>query len=256
MALPLAVDSLDSVPESIRSEYIEDNGKYRLVIDGYEDPKNLKSALEKERQSAREAAKAKAELERKFEGIDIEEYQTLKQEREALEEARLKAEGKADELAQKRTEKILEESKKKELAAQSEIERYKAIAKRSQDEALSGKIQSAAAGKIHQDPKALELVAMMAKQIFTIDEENRVVQLDSEGHVILGKDGRTPFTPAEWIESLRETHPFLFPNSNTGGGASGSKGYTSGSKVITRASFDAKPAHERAALARTHTIVD
>ena len=47
MGLPLTTESLDSIDESLRSHYVEENGKFRLDLDGYEDPTNLKSALQK-----------------------------------------------------------------------------------------------------------------------------------------------------------------------------------------------------------------
>lgn len=55
MALPFVVDKLDSIPEAARSFYAKDGEKYRLDLDGYEDPTNLKSALEKERKASRDA---------------------------------------------------------------------------------------------------------------------------------------------------------------------------------------------------------
>jgi hypothetical protein len=226
MALPLLVDSLDSVPENLRSEYTEENGKYRLSIDGYEDPKNLKSALEKERQAAREAAKAKAELERKFEGFDPEEYQTLKKEREALEEARLKAEGKADELAQKRTEKAIEAKNKEieKIAAQVEAERKRTDSYR--NKLLDRHVLAAVSGVVHDDAKADALLA--AREIFTLNDEGDPVQIDQDGEIVLGKDGQNPFSPSEWIEAMKDKKRHWFPSFNSGGGATGGRLNTSG----------------------------
>lgn len=53
MPLRFEVESLDEVPESLKTEYVEANGRYRLALEGYEDPVNLKSALQKEREAAR-----------------------------------------------------------------------------------------------------------------------------------------------------------------------------------------------------------
>ena len=46
MSLPFIVDSLDDVKEEHRGLYVEEDGKFRLDLDGYEDPKGLKSALQ------------------------------------------------------------------------------------------------------------------------------------------------------------------------------------------------------------------
>ena len=57
MPLQLTVDTLDAVPENLRSLYSEADGKFRLAVDGLEDTAGLKSALQKEREAARTAEK-------------------------------------------------------------------------------------------------------------------------------------------------------------------------------------------------------
>ena len=55
MALKLTLDSLDGVDEAIKSLYVEQDGKFKLAVDGLEDTSGLKSALEKERKARRDA---------------------------------------------------------------------------------------------------------------------------------------------------------------------------------------------------------
>jgi len=58
MPLKFTVDSLDTIPEPQRSLYTKaEDGKFRLDLDGYEDPVNLKTALTKEREEKRDAVK-------------------------------------------------------------------------------------------------------------------------------------------------------------------------------------------------------
>lgn len=57
MALPLIVDTLDTVPEPLKASYKPHEGKFRLDLEGYEDPKGLKSALDAERLTARNLEK-------------------------------------------------------------------------------------------------------------------------------------------------------------------------------------------------------
>ncbi len=52
MAMQFTVDKLDSIPEAQRGLYKQDGDKFRLDLDGYEDPIGLKSALDKERKRA------------------------------------------------------------------------------------------------------------------------------------------------------------------------------------------------------------
>ncbi|MGH9884381.1 MAG: hypothetical protein ACREBE_02560, partial [bacterium] len=56
MALKAVVDSLDEIPEGIRGEYEEVDGKFRLTVDGADalvDNSGLKQALEKERNKSK-----------------------------------------------------------------------------------------------------------------------------------------------------------------------------------------------------------
>ena len=55
MALKLTLDNLDGVDEAIKALYVEQDGKFKLAVDGLEDTSGLKSALEKERKARREA---------------------------------------------------------------------------------------------------------------------------------------------------------------------------------------------------------
>jgi hypothetical protein len=57
MALDLEITALDSVPEAVRALYIPHGDKFRLDVQGIEDTSGLKSALEKERTTARELDK-------------------------------------------------------------------------------------------------------------------------------------------------------------------------------------------------------
>ena len=54
MPLALIVDTIESVPETLRGEYVEKDGKFHLNVEGMPDVGGLKSALESER-AARKA---------------------------------------------------------------------------------------------------------------------------------------------------------------------------------------------------------
>lgn len=43
MALKVTVDSLDGLDDGVKTLYKEDNGKFRLDLDGYEDTTGLKA---------------------------------------------------------------------------------------------------------------------------------------------------------------------------------------------------------------------
>ena len=117
MALKLTLDSLDGVDEGIKSLYVEQDGKFKLAVDGLEDTSGLKSALEKERKARRDAEqRAKASLSDE----EMQEIETLRMEA-------AKAKG-ADEVINReraRQAKVLEDRDKREKHLFGEVEKAK-----------------------------------------------------------------------------------------------------------------------------------
>ncbi|MFG5778030.1 hypothetical protein ACFIQF_13230 [Comamonas sp. J-3] len=219
MTLKITVDSLDSVPENVRDLYKEVDGKFRLDLEGYEDPAGLKSALDKERLAAKEAgkqAKAWSAL-----GKTPEEIQELLQRLETDEDAKLIAAGKMDEVVQKRTERMQAEHTKK-LQAEAEG-RTKAEAKAAKlaDRALNAVLRdaAAAAGAL---PEALDDVVRRGSGLWVLSDDGDVVAMNGD-QVVLGKDGKAPLSPKEWAESIRDSAPYFWP-ATRGSGAPGSSG--------------------------------
>ena len=218
MALELIVDTLDSVPEALKDMYVASEGKFKLDVNGIEDTKGLKSALEKERQAAKEAREAL----RKFDGIDPLKTKEFMAKFENDEEAQLIANGKIDEVFQKRTEKwrLEEERQKKELgdkiaAAESKANTYK-------DRVLDDAFRSAA-NKISdiQTGAVDEMLLGHLRTIFALDENGRAVQYNEDGSVVIGKDGKSPYSPEEYLEGCRATKPWLFKVTSSGSPATG-----------------------------------
>lgn len=113
MGLETEVESLDTIPEQLRDEYVEtEDGTYRLKIlenyvpaDKVEDVSGLKSALQKERESARKANKTLAQLKEQYGEIDPEEYAALKEAQQQAEEDKAKKAGEWDKLKSQMVEK-------------------------------------------------------------------------------------------------------------------------------------------------------
>ncbi|MFL4375769.1 hypothetical protein RJ730_16825, partial [Acinetobacter baumannii] len=130
MSLPFIVDSLDDVKEEYRGLYVEEDGKFRLDLDGYEDPKGLKSALQSERDAAKNAKLELQKLQKQFEGIDPEIVKKVFAQIDQDEEAKLIAEGKVNEVIQKRTEKMREEHEKLLKAEKERADKAEAYAQK------------------------------------------------------------------------------------------------------------------------------
>jgi hypothetical protein len=75
-------DEFKALSDSDKAHYVKKNGKYHLSVEGVdgfklEDVNALNTALERERENFKEAKKAKADLEAKLEGLDIDEAKRL-----------------------------------------------------------------------------------------------------------------------------------------------------------------------------------
>ncbi|MCU4582879.1 hypothetical protein KTJ32_17935 [Acinetobacter gyllenbergii] len=220
MSLPFIVDSLEQIKEEHRALYVEENGKYRLDLEGYEDPKGLKSALQSERDAAKTAQRELQRLQKQFEGIDPEIVKKVFAQLDQDEEAKLIAEGKVNEVIQKRTEKMREEHAKLLNAETTRANNAEAYANKFKQSVVQGQIVQAAV-ELEALPEATADIAFLAQSKFALDEDGKAVAVDESGEVVIGKDGKTPLSPKEWVESLREQKPYFWPKPN-GSGAQGS----------------------------------
>lgn len=249
MALEFVVDAIEAVPESARKFYAEKDGKFHLDETLAENIRGLKSALEAEKSAAKERAKALKEMEAKYSGIDPDEARKWKTMIETNEEARLLSENKFEEAFQRRTEKLrlAEEAKRKEL--EDRVKAAEAKAKAFEMRVLENEIRSAgmAAGL---NPQGMRDSMLLAKTIFTLDSNGRAVQLDPDGNVVLGRDGKTPFSPQEFYEVHRTESPNWYIANSTGSPHPGKAGQAGG-KTMKRSVFDALSPTEKAATIRS-----
>ena len=215
MALPLIVDSLDAIDESQRALYIETDGKFRLDIDGYEDPKGLKSALQSERDAAKTAKQELNQFKQQFDGVDIEKIKEFATKYKSDEMSRLLADGKIDEVLAQKTDLMRQDFESKLSDATSRAQTL-------ESKVLNGFIATYAA-QAGVQPEAIDLVNMLAQSQFKLDANGDPVAVNAQGEVINGKDGKTPLSITDWLTSLRESKPLLW-GAPQGSGAQGSKG--------------------------------
>jgi len=261
MGLATELETLDKLPEAQRAWYTPDGAKFKLDLTKVEieDTSGLKTALEKERdavKAAKLAAKqAVADAMKPFEGIDPVKTKALLSKFDNEEEAALIAAGKVDEVIARRMakhtaaqQKLLDEATSREKAAQETANTFKG-------RVLDNHIRAAAA-KAGLHPFAVEDALLRARALFSLDAKGEAVQLGADGEPVLGKDGKTVFTPAEWMDSMKEVAPHWFPAGGSGGGANGSGGGSGKGKTMTRAAFEALSFAERAQVVKTVLIVD
>ncbi|MFK3941865.1 hypothetical protein ACI2KC_09285 [Pseudomonas monteilii] len=161
-------------------------------------------------------------LKGQFEGLDIEAVKGLLTKAGQDEETKLIAEGKLDEVVSRRTERLRGDLDKQIKAANERAEKAEAFAAKYSDKVLADSIRAAAikAGAL---PEAAEDIILRARGTFKLSEDGEPIATDRDGQVIYGKDGRTPLSPHEWAESLRETATHLWPRAQ-GAGPTGDQG--------------------------------
>lgn len=234
MSLKVLLTSLDDVPEPMRESYRRlDDGRYMLDIagiDDHPDVRALKAAHEREK--ARRAGldtdvtSLRAELEKVAAlNADLPVIQAALAKMRNAEEQELLKKGDLDELVARRTTAMKSDFERQlrtltETAATRETE-----AKQAQHRLAETKVEQAirdAAAKVGIRPTAITDAIARARNVFSYHDD-AVVALDADGQVKVGKDGKAPMSPAEYLASLEPDASHLF-DVNTGAGARGGQG--------------------------------
>jgi hypothetical protein len=192
-------------------------------------------------------------LVKQFEGLDPVALKGLKDRLDQDEDAKLLAEGKKHLVVEKYTERMRAAHAEELKALQLKVQEEAARADTYKGSVLDNQIRSVCKD-LH--PGAVEDAILYARQIFQLDAKGKAVQLDTEGRPVLGKDGASPFSPAEWIEMQKDIKPHWFPMSTSGAGAGGSRDASGVGKTIKRADFDKLSGPDQAKVSRTTKIVD
>lgn len=246
MALKLVVEKIEDVAEASRALYVEKDGKFHLDVEGLDDTTGLKNALKAERDAAKEAKRIAKEMEERYAGIDPAKVREMMSKLDQDGEAALIAAGKIDEVIAKRTQKFQTESQRRIDEAIATAKAADGRAKKFEQRVLDNHIRQAATkAGLHQH--AIEDALFRARSMFSLSEDGDAIQLGSDGAPVLGKDGKTPFNPGEWLESMKETAPHWFPAGNSGGGGSGNKGSGGNGKDLSHLPPAARMAAARAA---------
>jgi hypothetical protein len=194
--------------------------------------------------SNRDALKAeKTALQEKYDadtaqwkGFDPEKVKTLMDRMANDEETKLIAEGKIDEVINRRVDALKTDFETKLSAGTEKISELEGSLK-----TKDGKIKSLVIdGFIRQAASEHSVVAgaipdaiTRANGRFDLDENLKPVARDEGGALLMGKNGKDPLTPSEWLEGMRENAPHWFPPPK-GGGSQGGGGGGTGDYTITR----------------------
>lgn len=228
MTLKAFVSDVSTLDESVQSMYKETEGGYVLDVeeaDGYslENVSGLKSALGKERSSVDELTKKVRKYEKQYEGVDPEEYRTVKAEYERL--VGLDPEKEADKIADAKINDKLTK-KQKEWQKQHEETVAPLTAKLSVYEEQLHKlmVENTINSTLADNgvlPGYAELLASQARSSAKL--------VDSDGvPVVAVMEGNTPrvrgdgqnMTVADLVAEYKEKYPDMFSAKFKSGGGS------------------------------------
>lgn len=242
MALKGTLDSLEGLPEVLHEHYAKDEttGKFTLVAEGFVP----KAKLDEFRNNNIKFLREKEEAEAKLAGIDIEEYQALKEEKRKQKDKKMIEEGQVDELVNSRVTEMktkyeadVEAASKKAASLQSKLEVV-----------LIDSELAKAAAEAGVNETAVDDVIRRGRDTFRLVDE-KVVPI-KDGQTVYGADGVTPLGIKEWLSKLAVSAPHLFKPSK-GGGADGGNGKGSGNTGVTKKS-QLKNAAEKAKFIGEH----
>lgn len=253
MTLKMSVDTIDEVPEAVRSFYEEKDGKFALKVDGLEDTTALKGALEKERKAARDALK----LAKQYEGLGL-----SADEIKALVDAKAKADHDAAAKAGD-FDKILNQHRTAWEKDKATLEAELTAARASERSAIIGTSLMAALTKAGATEEGIDLMPdrLASRVKFETEDGQRVVK-------IMAADGETPMAGSgkgglatfdDLVKEALTKWPSLFKASGAGGGGKqpNSRAGGAGNSSMSKAEFEKLPAKERAArMAGGLTLTD
>src|SRR5215510_3888300 len=212
MAIKFKVKTKEEVPAELQALYSERDGELVLDVDGV-----VEKAKHDEFRAANVALKKELEEQKKrFEGIDPDEVRKLAEEKRQLEETQ--------QLKLGEVEKVLENRLK---TAKGEWDKqFSAVA--AERDSLTTRLTAiqidqgitTVATKKGLRPTAIPDITARARTVFRL-VNGAPTAFEADGKTVrFGKDGMTPMTLEEWVDTQVADAPHLF-ESNSGGGAAG-----------------------------------
>ena len=144
-----------------------------------------------------------------FDGIDPEKTRSVLAKLDQDEDARLVAEGKLDEVVEKRVMNMKKDFDTKYTDLTEQLEQERAQVGAFKSKAISAEIVKAgtSVGVLNT---ALNDVILRSQGQFSIDDKGNVVAVDGDGNVVYDADGTTPLSVENWVNTLKKDAPHLF----------------------------------------------
>lgn len=245
MPVPIQVDSLDTVDESLKSAYVETDGKFTLDPDKYAEfkatgLKNKNKELLGKISKASDSAK-RFEKFAEFDDTDLDELLELRANKDKPGEKGKNQPADDERLAQ--LEKLHKKALDKLTGEKTTTETKAAeLEKKVKHYELTVPIKETAlkAGVLPED---LQVVMLDTQSRFALNDEGKIVVLDEDGDP-------TDITPQKFFETLyKEQRPKFYAASGAAGsGAPSNTASRNGTKAMRRSDFDKLDAVQAAAF--------
>ena len=218
MALKTKFKTREEIPAELQPHYVEQAGEWVLDHDG-------KAKIEEFRQSNIGANQIIADLKKRFDGIDPDEFRRLVAENQSLRTATLSEDAKREMESQLKTAKTGFDKQLAAVTGERDTLNSRLSAIQIDDAVVTEATQRGLR------PTALADIKARARATFKLVEgQPRIFEADGTT-CRMGKDGTSPMTLAEWVEALVSSAPHLF-EANAGGGAVGSGGGAAGNRSV------------------------
>ena len=233
MALKAVLDSLDGLDEAQKALYKQhSSGKFVLDLDGVpigftessklDEFRNNNVQLKQDIETLKQAAAQDAEK--------LSKLAEMEKRLENDEEAKLIADGKIDEVIQRRLDKQTSEMRRELEGKIKNGETVIETLTGERDEAVNGfnnlRIDTSINEAINEHggvrKGALQDIRSRARNIFKM-KDGIVTAMDADGNIVYGPSGGDSMSPLEYVNKLVEDAPHLFEDSS-GGGGPGKKG--------------------------------
>ena len=203
------VSSKENVPADLAPHYVEQNGSFVLDVDGAVD----KSRLDEIRNANAALTRERDELRQRFDGINPDEVRKLAEEKRKLEEAQQLKAGEVDKVIETRLKHVRTELEKKISGLTSERDSLNSRLSTIQiDQGIL-----AAATRRGLRPTAIPDITARARATFKLVNGIPLAVGPDGQSIRTAKDGVTPLSLDEWIESQVAEAPHLFvPNAGSG----------------------------------------
>jgi hypothetical protein len=211
MALKYKLNSKAEVPAEHAAFYTERDGAFFLDVEGAVE----KAKLDEFRNNNVALAKERDELKQRFDGIDPDEARAVLADKQKLEQEKQLKAGEVDKVVETRVKAIKADLEKQVTSLTAERDSLNARLTTIQID--QGVIT--AATKRGLRPTAIADITARARAVFKL-VNGTPAAFEADGKSVrYGRDGLTPMTLEEWVDTQVSEAPHLF-ESNAGGGAS------------------------------------